>query len=155
VKVPEKFGFNWSKFGWFGHFTKHMVSGELGFYGNGHWRYENPPEGARILQGYMKGTKGHIPPTGFIGFHRNWKDLQRGGKGANSTQGTEREKNRGGCSAHRGREGEGLGDAGAQSKTVAAGGDRRGGGNRHWTESCGRWEKSEPLARLCGLEAFF
>jgi hypothetical protein len=128
VKVPEKFGFNWSKFGWFGHFTKHMVSGELGFYGNGHWRYENPPEGARILQGYMKGTKGHIPPTGFIGFHRNWKDLQRGGKGANSTQGTEREKNRGGCSAHRGREGEGLGDAGAQSKTVAAGGDRRRGG---------------------------
>ena len=31
VKVPEKFGFNWSKFGWFGHFTEHVVGGELGF----------------------------------------------------------------------------------------------------------------------------
>jgi hypothetical protein len=31
VKVPEKFGFNWSKFGWFGHFTEHVVCGELGF----------------------------------------------------------------------------------------------------------------------------
>jgi hypothetical protein len=31
VKVPEKFGFNWSKFGWFGHFTEHVVCGDLGF----------------------------------------------------------------------------------------------------------------------------
>ncbi len=31
VKVSEKFGFNWSKFGWFGHFTEHMACGELGF----------------------------------------------------------------------------------------------------------------------------
>jgi hypothetical protein len=31
MKVPEKFGFNWSKFGWFGHFTEHVVCGELGF----------------------------------------------------------------------------------------------------------------------------
>jgi hypothetical protein len=31
VEVPEKFGFNRSMFGWFGHFTEHMVCGELGF----------------------------------------------------------------------------------------------------------------------------
>jgi hypothetical protein len=31
VKVPEKFGFNWSIFGWFGHFTEHLACGELGF----------------------------------------------------------------------------------------------------------------------------
>jgi hypothetical protein len=24
VKVFEKFGFNWSIFGWFGHFTEHV-----------------------------------------------------------------------------------------------------------------------------------
>jgi hypothetical protein len=31
VKVPEKFGFNWSIFGWFGHFTEHVACEELGF----------------------------------------------------------------------------------------------------------------------------
>jgi hypothetical protein len=31
VKVPEKFGFNWSIFGWFGHFTEHVMCGGLGF----------------------------------------------------------------------------------------------------------------------------
>jgi hypothetical protein len=30
VKVPEKFGFNWSIFGWFGHFTEHVEGEELG-----------------------------------------------------------------------------------------------------------------------------
>jgi hypothetical protein len=31
MKVPEKFGFNWSNFGWFGHFTEHVACGVLGF----------------------------------------------------------------------------------------------------------------------------
>jgi hypothetical protein len=31
VNVPEKFGFNWSIFGWFGHFTEHMACGVLRF----------------------------------------------------------------------------------------------------------------------------
>jgi hypothetical protein len=31
VKVPEKFGFNWSIFGWFGHFTEHVVCRVIGF----------------------------------------------------------------------------------------------------------------------------
>ena len=82
VKVPEKFGFNWSIFGWFGHFTEHLVRGKLGSRRNGHMRSENPPEGARILQGYTIGTKEHIVPTGFIGFHRNLKNVQRVEKGA-------------------------------------------------------------------------
>jgi hypothetical protein len=32
VKVPEKFGFNRSIFGWFGHFTEHVACGGLGFW---------------------------------------------------------------------------------------------------------------------------
>jgi hypothetical protein len=31
VNVPEKFGFNLSNFGWFGHFTEHVACGILGF----------------------------------------------------------------------------------------------------------------------------
>jgi hypothetical protein len=31
VKVPENFGFNRSIFGWFGHFTEHVVGEGLGF----------------------------------------------------------------------------------------------------------------------------
>jgi hypothetical protein len=31
VKMPEKFGFNRSNFGWFGHFTEHVVCEDLGF----------------------------------------------------------------------------------------------------------------------------
>jgi hypothetical protein len=60
VKVPEKFGFNWSIFGWFGHFTEHVVGGVLGFRGNGYLSWENPPEGARNLQGYSRHTEEHI-----------------------------------------------------------------------------------------------
>jgi hypothetical protein len=41
--------------------------------------WKNPPEGAKDLQGYVIGTKEDIPPTGFIGFHRILKDLQKGG----------------------------------------------------------------------------
>jgi hypothetical protein len=66
VKVPEKFGFNLSIFGWFGYFTEHVVGEILGFRRNGHMRSENPLEGAKNLQGYIMGTIEHIPPTGFI-----------------------------------------------------------------------------------------
>jgi hypothetical protein len=70
VKVPKKFGFNWSIFGWFGHFTEHVVGEILGFRRNGHLRSENPSEGAKNLQGYTIGTIEHIPPTVFTRFHR-------------------------------------------------------------------------------------
>jgi hypothetical protein len=35
VKVPKKFGFNWSNFGWFGHFIEHVACGGIGFRRNG------------------------------------------------------------------------------------------------------------------------
>jgi hypothetical protein len=76
VKVPKKFGFNWSIFGWFGHFTEHVVGEKLGFRRNGHLRSENPPEGAKNLQGYTMGTIEHILPFGFIGFDKNLKNGQ-------------------------------------------------------------------------------
>ena len=76
VKVPEKFGFNWSIFGWLGHFTEHVEGGELGFRRNGHMRSENPPEGAKNLQGYTIGTIEHIPPTGFTRFDKKLRDGQ-------------------------------------------------------------------------------
>jgi hypothetical protein len=78
VKVPEKFGFNWSIFGWFGHFTEHVVGVILGFRRNGHMRSENPPEGAKNLQGYTIGTIEHIPPTGFTRLLRIWSWAQNG-----------------------------------------------------------------------------
>jgi hypothetical protein len=90
VKVPEKIGFNWSIFGWFGHFTEHVACRELGFRWNDYLRWENPPEGAKSLQGYTIGTKEHIPPTGFIGFHRNLKNLQKVEKGVDTVKETER-----------------------------------------------------------------
>jgi hypothetical protein len=31
MKVPEKFGIDWSKFGWFGHSIEHLACRVLGF----------------------------------------------------------------------------------------------------------------------------
>jgi hypothetical protein len=97
VKVSEKFGIDWSIFVWFGHFTEHVVYGELGFWRYGHFGLWNPPEGARNLQGYSRSTEEHLQPHGFTGIHKNlnwinkgwaWKDRsstefkrQRKGKG--------------------------------------------------------------------------
>jgi hypothetical protein len=30
MKMPEKIGIDWSKFGWFGHFTEHLACEVLG-----------------------------------------------------------------------------------------------------------------------------
>jgi hypothetical protein len=76
VKVSEKFGFKWSIFCWFGHFTEHVVGVILGFRRNGHMRSENPPEGAKNLQGYTLGTIEHISPTGFTRFDKKLRDGQ-------------------------------------------------------------------------------
>jgi hypothetical protein len=56
VKVPQKFGFNRSSFGWFGHFTEHVACDELGFCRYGHLRIETLPWGARNLQRYSRDT---------------------------------------------------------------------------------------------------
>jgi hypothetical protein len=81
VKVPEKFGFNWSIFGWFGHFTEHMACGELGFWRYGHLRIETLPKGAKNLQGIKWSTKEHFQPEGFTGIHKNLSLGQSGGRG--------------------------------------------------------------------------
>jgi hypothetical protein len=137
VKVPEKFGFNWSIFGWFGHFTEHVVGEILGFRRNGHMRSENPPEGAKNLQGYTMGTIEHIPPTGFIGFDKNLKNLevmQKGeDKGASAHQ--NREGGEQGCSPR----GRGRAQAHDRRSTVVAGG-RRG------EVAGGCWESPETEA---------
>jgi hypothetical protein len=79
VKVPEKFGFNWSIFGWFGHFTEQVEGEVLGFRRNGHMRCENPPEGAktcRNAQGTQRNTlhnKDSLEFTGFEFEHKGWK----------------------------------------------------------------------------------
>ena len=82
VKVPEKFGFNWSIFGWFGHFTEHVTCGVLGFGRNGYLRCENPPEGAKNLQECSRNIKGFNHALGFIGFDRNCNWAQKGGEGS-------------------------------------------------------------------------
>ena len=89
VKVPEKFGFNWSIFGWFGHFTEHVVGEKLGFRRNGHLRSENPPEGAKNLQGYSIHTETHIPQLGFTGIHRDLRFAQKVGRRASAQQNRE------------------------------------------------------------------
>jgi hypothetical protein len=38
MKVPEKFGIDLSKFGWFGHSIEHLACVVLGLEGNGHFR---------------------------------------------------------------------------------------------------------------------
>jgi hypothetical protein len=37
MKMPEKIGFVWSNFGWFGHFTEHVACGILGLEINVHF----------------------------------------------------------------------------------------------------------------------
>jgi hypothetical protein len=86
VKVPEKFGFNWSIYGWFGHFTEHV--GGQSFRVSGKWLFEveNPPEGARNLQGCSRHTEEHIPQLGFTGFHKNLKLTHKGREGGCTDQ---------------------------------------------------------------------
>jgi hypothetical protein len=105
VKVLEKFGFNRGIFGWFGHFTEHVVGGVLGFRENGYLRWKNPPEGARNLQEYSRHTEGHIWPLGFTGFHRNWNWTQGVEKGVLSLENREREDRGRKEAAHRARGG--------------------------------------------------
>jgi hypothetical protein len=158
VKVPEKFGFNWSIFGWFGHFTEHVAFRELRFPGNDHLRSENPPEGARILQGYIMGTIEHIPSLGFTGFDKNSK----GGQGWRlECQGAFQTESRGDRGKERGKDCSPRGKRRAQahdcrSRVVAGGGDRRrrGGNARDREETSAAGRKTEPLARS-GWRPFF
>jgi hypothetical protein len=52
-------------------------------------RWENPPEGAKSLQGYIIGTIEYIPPTGFTRFHRILSDAQGVEKGSSGASNRE------------------------------------------------------------------
>ena len=131
VKVPEKFGFNWSKFGWFGHFTEHLVCGELGFQGKGCLRWECPPEGAKNLQGYTREILKLIPPIGFTGIDRNSKGFGNASKGGELLR-TQRERETGKKLTER--EMEGRAQA-ARDRWSAA-----GDGGRRWRSPAGESE---------------
>jgi hypothetical protein len=160
VKVPEKFGFNWSIFGWFGHFTEHVACGELGFRWNGYLRWENPPEGAKNLQESSRDTGEHIPQLGFTGFHRNSQDFDCHTRRWHCLRNREWEKQRGG-KRFLTEEGWGQAQAHERRSTVVAGERRSPAGLGIARETPRDREKellagrnNEPLARL-GLEAFF
>jgi hypothetical protein len=106
VKVPEKFGFNRSIFGWFGHFTEHVVCSELGFWRNAYLRWWNSPEGARNLQRYARDTKEHIPPLGFTGISRIWDRESKVGRGVLTRLWIRERRERKGKAAHREEEAE-------------------------------------------------
>jgi hypothetical protein len=82
IKVPEKIGFNMSNFCWFRHFAEHVACGGLGFSRNGHFRWWNPPEGARNLQEYSRSTQESIHALGFTELYKNLKKTNRGGREA-------------------------------------------------------------------------
>jgi hypothetical protein len=71
VKVPKKFGFNRSIFGWFGHFTEHVACGELGFFGDlVNLGCETPPkelETCRNTQGTHRNTSNQKDSQEFTG----------------------------------------------------------------------------------------
>jgi hypothetical protein len=67
-------------------------------------RWENPPEGARNLQGYLRDTWEHIPPLGFTRIDRKLNCAQKGWKKELTAQRNgEREKTEGEEAAHRAR----------------------------------------------------
>jgi hypothetical protein len=79
VKVPEKFGFDWSIFGWFGHFTEHVVGGVLGFWGNGYLRWKTIPKElgtCKDTQGTQRNIYDHLVSLDFIG---SWNWHTKGG----------------------------------------------------------------------------
>jgi hypothetical protein len=89
-------------------------------------RWENPPKGAKNLQGYSIHTETHIPQQGFTRFHRISQDFGSDAQGVAQSKETERkrEMQRGGK-----REPELLteeGRRGARGRRGIAGGRRRG-----------------------------
>jgi hypothetical protein len=146
VKVPEKVGFNWSIFGWFGHFTEHVVGEVLGFRWNSYSRWENPPEGARNLQGYSRSTKEHFASLGFTRTHKIWNWHTGVEERALLVAGVQREKGereRRGFSPER--EGEMHLDAAGEEIAGEEGwSPARGGGRSPETENRGRTEKELP-----------
>ena len=119
-------------------------------------RWENPPEGAKNLQGYSIHTETHKPQQRFTRFLRIWSFCTKGRRGSLCSP-EQRERRTEGVVCSPRREGEGHELAGAQSETVAAGGGRSPAGEREspGTESKGAGSEKLSLWLGCGLEAFF
>jgi hypothetical protein len=77
-----------------------VEGGVLGFRGNGYLRWENPPEGAKNLQGYSRHTEEHIWPLGFTGFHRKLELTHKGWKRGHHWAESERRERGEGKAAH-------------------------------------------------------
>jgi hypothetical protein len=156
VKVPEKFGFNWSIFGWFGHFTEHVEGDGLGFRENGCLRCETPPEGAKNLQECSRHIETHI--TTWI--HRNLQRFEfcaKGGKrGGFTGLNVQREERGEDKSTHQGSTSTGI-DGGSLEHGWRTDRRRGGGGYRRGEQFPEnrehRGEKSLGLG--LGLEAVF
>jgi hypothetical protein len=108
--------------------------------------WENPPEGAKDLQGYVIGTKKHISPIGCMGFHRNL-NLPPRERGKSSTAHQEQRTAERGKAAHRGGRGGEPKVTGARPGKMAAGGDRRRGEIARHRE-LGGWETESSEHRL-------
>jgi hypothetical protein len=99
-------------------------------------RWENPPEGAKNLQGFTMGTIEHIPPTGFIGFDKIWSFCTKGRRGSLCSP-EQRERRTEGvvCSPEEGRRGGPKSPEHSQRWWPPVIGDRRWErGNRRGTE---------------------
>jgi hypothetical protein len=114
-------------------------------------RSENPPEGARILQGFIMETIEHIPPLGFTGFDKNLKDGH--GWWRLSKRQTDREAGEKTRLLTEGEEEHQV--AGAQEdggrrwlEIAGGGGERESPGNREQRELAETVAEDEPLARL-------
>jgi hypothetical protein len=112
-------------------------------------RWENPPEGAKNLQGYSIHTETHIPQQGFTRFLRIWSFAQKREMGASAHQNRGRgELRRDGLLTEEGRRGtrgrrSPVGDGGRRWREIAGG----GAGVARETERTAGGGVSEPLAR--------
>jgi hypothetical protein len=77
VKVPIKFGFNRSIFGWFGHFTEHVTCSEIGFWYLVNLGCETLPKELETCRSTSRSIQELNHALEFIGFDRNWNVNQR------------------------------------------------------------------------------
>jgi hypothetical protein len=101
-------------------------------------RWENPPEGARNLQGCSRHTEEHISPHDFTGIHRDLKFAQKVGRRASAQQNREGGKLKGkwDCSPR-----EGQGRYRVAGGSPPGRGDRRRGWKSPETETSGREQR--------------
>jgi hypothetical protein len=109
-------------------------------------RWENPPEGARNLQGYLRDTWEHIPPLGFTRIDRKLNWAQKGWKRNSLPREMEREKTEGEEAAHRARAEEHWDEVAGEQIAGEEGWSPTRGGDRQRLRERGR-EQREVTAR--------